>query len=188
LLPDERTRDASTGGNGRVSITQIASSPMPRHGYPNGAVVVAIPNANQMQAFRKAPIESSELVRSTLNASAVTANPSQENCGFCPVKLLCRPYWDSLPSISTDEHLSNNQVTLIEVRGDRACLATVTASTALEINQKVIVRNYEGGKTFWNEMRVGLSVRLTDGVLSSFDENETPIINLSMRSEALFLE
>ena len=29
---------------------------------------------------------------------------------------------------------------------------------------------------------------LTDGVLSSFEENETPIINLSMMSEALFLD
>jgi hypothetical protein len=37
-------------------------------------------------------------------------------------------------------------------------------------------------------MRPGLSVRLTDGVLSSFDESDTPVINLSMMSEAVFLK
>jgi len=37
-------------------------------------------------------------------------------------------------------------------------------------------------------MKPGLSVRLTDGVLSSLDGAETPVINLSMVSEAVFLE
>jgi hypothetical protein len=78
-------------------------------------------------------------------------------------------------------------VSLIEARGDRAWLAKVDASSALEANQKVVVRNYEGGKPFWEEMKPGLSVRLTDVVLSSFDESDTPVLNLSMMSEALFL-
>lgn len=155
--------------------------------YANGAVTVAVPNDAQMQTFRRGLIDSSELVRSALNAATVPANPSRENCRHCPVKLICQPYWESLPGNSSVEHLSNNQVTLIEARGDRAWLANVTASSALEVNQKVVVRNYEGGKAFWGEMRPGLSVRLTDGVLSSFDENDIPVINLSMMSEALFL-
>jgi hypothetical protein len=156
--------------------------------YANGAVAVAIPSQTQMQAFRTALIESSELVRSALNAPVVMANPSQANCRYCPVKLLCGPYWNALPSISGDEHLSDNQVRMIEARGDRSWLATITASASFPINQTVIVRNYEGGKTFWHELSVGLSVRLTNGLLSSFDENETPVINLSMMSEALFVE
>ena len=98
--------------------------------YSSGAVAVAVPNHIQIQAFRKDLIESSELVRSALNASAVAANPSQDNCRYCQVKLLCRPYWESLSSFSKDEHLSNNQVTLIEARGDRAWVAIVTASPA----------------------------------------------------------
>ena len=51
-----------------------------------------------------------------------------------------------------------------------------------------VIRNYEGGKAFCEEMKPGLSVRLTDGVLSSIDGAETPVINLSMVSEAVFLE
>jgi hypothetical protein len=156
--------------------------------YASGAVAVGIPNQTQTQAFRTDLIESSMLVRDALNAPVVPANPSQTNCRYCSVKLLCGPYWNSLPSIGTDEHLSDNQVMLIEPRGDRTWLATITASATFPIHQTVIVRNYEGGKTFWHELRVGLSIRLTGGVVSSFDENETPVINLSMMSEALFVK
>jgi hypothetical protein len=155
--------------------------------YGNGTIAVEVPDAAQMHIFRKDLIDSSESVRSALNASAVSANPSKENCRHCPVKLLCQPYWESLPSVSSDDHLSNNQVTLIEARGDRAWLATVTASAAIEVDQKIIVRNYEGGKAFWNDLRPGLSIRLTDGVLSSPEETDVPVFNLSMMSEALFL-
>jgi CRISPR/Cas system-associated exonuclease Cas4 (RecB family) len=155
--------------------------------YASGAVTVAVPSDPQMQAFRRGLIDATELVRSTLNATAVPANPSRENCRHCPVKLICQPYWESLPREASDDHLSSNQVTLIEARGDRAWLAKITASSVLEANQKVVVRNYEGGKAFWEEMKPGLSVRLTDGVLSSFDESNIPVINLSMMSEAVFL-
>jgi hypothetical protein len=155
--------------------------------YASGSVAVAIPSDAEMQAFRTSLIATTELVRSALNATVVPANPSRENCRHCPVKLICQPHWESLPRDASDDHLSNNQVTLIEARGDRAWLAKITASSVLEANQTVIVRNYEGGKVFWADMRPGLSVRLTDGVLSSFDESDTPIINLSMMSEAVFL-
>jgi RecB family exonuclease len=155
--------------------------------YASGAVAVAIPSDARMQSFRRGLMDSSESVRSALNAAVVPANPSRENCRHCPVKLICQPYWKSPPRNASDEHLSNNQVSLIEARGDRAWLAKVDASSALEANQKVVVRNYDGGKAFWEEMKPGLSVRLTDGVLSSFDESDTPVINLSMMSEALFL-
>lgn len=155
--------------------------------YASGAVAVPVPTDTQMHTLRRGLIDSSELVRSALNASAVSANPSRENCRHCPVKLLCQPYWESLPSIRSDEHLSNNQVRIIEARGDRAWLASVMASSVLEVDQKVVIRNYEGGKSFWSELRPGLSVRLTEGVLSSFEENDITVINLSMMSEALFL-
>ncbi len=156
--------------------------------YASGAVAVAVPSDAWMQTFRTGLIDSSEVVRSALNSPTVPANPSRENCLHCPVKLICQPYWESLPANASDGHLSNNQVTLIEARGDRAWLAKITASSVLEANQEVVVRNYEGGKSFWGEMRPGLSVRLTDGVLSSFDESDTPVINLSMMSEAVFLK
>jgi len=156
--------------------------------YASGVVAVAVPDDTQMLNFRRGLIDSSELVRSALNASTVPASPSQENCRHCQVKLICQPFWDSLPNIRSEDHLSNNQVTLIETRGDRAWLANITASSALDVNQKVVVRNYSGGKAFWAEMRPGHSVRLTDGVLSSFDEKDAPVINLSMMSEALFVE
>jgi CRISPR/Cas system-associated exonuclease Cas4 (RecB family) len=155
--------------------------------YGSGTIGIEVPNTSQMQKFRKYLIDSSELVRSALNASSVSANPSKENCRHCPVKLLCQPYWQSLPSVSSDDPLSNNQVTLIEARGDRAWLGIVTASAAIEVDQKIIVRNYEGGKAFWNDLRPGLSIRLTDGVLSSLEETSVPVFNLSMMSEALFL-
>jgi hypothetical protein len=155
--------------------------------YGSGTIAIEVPNTSQMQKFRKYLIDSSESVRSALNASAVSANPSKENCRHCPVKLLCQPYWESLPSVSSDDHLSNNQVTLIEARGDRAWLGIVTASAAIEVDQKIIVRNYEGGNAFWNDLRPGLSIRLTDGVLSSLEETDVPVFNLSMMSEALFL-
>jgi PD-(D/E)XK nuclease superfamily len=155
--------------------------------YGSGKIAVEIPDTAQMHIFRKDLIDSSESVRSALNASAVSANPSKENCRQCPVKLLCQRYWESLPSVSSGDHLSNNQVTLIEARGDRAWLAAVTASAAIEVGKKIIVRNYEGGKAFWNDLRPGLSIRLTDGVLSSLEETDVPVFNLSMMSEALFL-
>jgi len=155
--------------------------------YGSGTIAVEVPDTAQMLIFRRDLIDSSESVRSALNASAVSAKPSKENCQHCPVKLLCQPYWESLPSVSSDDHLSNNQVTLIKARGDRAWLATVTASAAIEVGQKIIVRNYEGGKAFWNDLRSGLSIRLTDGVLSSQEETDVPVFNLSMMSEALFL-
>lgn len=155
--------------------------------YASGAVAVAVPGGPQMKAFRRDLIDATEFVRSALNAAAVPANPSRENCRHCPVKLICQPYWESLPRNASDDHLSSNQVTLIEARGDRAWLARITVSSVLETNQTVIIRNYEGGKAFWEEMTPGLSVRLTDAVLSSFDETDTPVINLSMMSEAVLL-
>jgi CRISPR/Cas system-associated exonuclease Cas4 (RecB family) len=156
--------------------------------YVTGTVEVNIPSTGEMQDFRKSILESSEQVRSLLDADNVPANPSRENCRYCPVKLLCGAYWGSSPIPSADERISNNEVTLLEPRGERAWLATVEASTALSTDQQVIVRNYEGGKAFWREFHTGLVVRLTEGVLPSCDEGETPIINLTMMSEALFLE
>jgi hypothetical protein len=109
--------------------------------YASGAVEVAVPSDPQMQAFRGGLIDTTELVRSALNAIVIPANPSQENCRHCPVKLICQPYWEALPRNASDDHLSNNQVTLIEARGDRAWLAKISASPVLAANQKVIVRN-----------------------------------------------
>jgi hypothetical protein len=156
--------------------------------YASGAVTVTVPSDERMQHFRKDLIDSSELVRSFLNSATVPANPSRENCLHCPVKLICQPYWESLAANASNGQLSNNQIILIESRGERAWLAKITASSVLEVDQEVIVRNYEGGKPFWGEMKPGLSVRLTDGVLSAFEESDTPVINLSMMSEAVFLK
>ncbi len=103
--------------------------------------------------------------------------------------MLYCPFSDGTPllEVGADGLLSSNEVSLIESRGDRAWLARVTASPILPVNQQVVIRNYEGGKPFWNEMKAGLSVRLTDGRVSEPEADEIPVINLSMMSEALFV-
>jgi PD-(D/E)XK nuclease superfamily len=155
--------------------------------YASGAVAVTVPDDDQAKSFRRDLIASSESVRSALNSSHVRANPSRENCRHCSVKLLCEPYWQSLSAVGLDGHFSSIQVTLLEMRGERAWLATVTSSASLPANEKVVVRDYEGGKPFWSELKPGLSIRLTDGLLSSTEASDTPVINLSMMSEALFV-
>lgn len=155
--------------------------------YSSGAVRITVLDDDQLKSFRKDLIASSELIRSDLNSSDVPANPSRENCRHCPVKLLCQPYWQSLPTLGPDGPLSCSQVTLLESRGERAWLAAVNSSSLLPVNEKVVIRNYEGGKAFWSELKPGLSIRLTDGLLSSSEVSDTPVINLSLMSEALFV-
>jgi len=155
--------------------------------YSSGAVRITVLDDDQLKSFRKDLIASSELIRSALNSSDVPANPSRENCRHCPVKLLCQPYWQSLPTLGSDGPLSCSQVTLLESRGERAWLAAVNSSSLLPVNEKVVIRNYEGGKAFWSELKPGLSIRLTDGLLSSSEVSDTPVINLSLMSEALFV-
>lgn len=155
--------------------------------YADGKVDVSIPDKSAMIAFREELLSSSEAVRKALNAPIIPANPTLDNCRYCPVKLLCDPHWRSLSEIGLDGLLSDNEVSLIEPRGDRAWLATVTASPILPINSQVVIRNYEGGKPFWGEMKVGYTVRLTDGRVSAPEADELPVINLSMMSEALFV-
>lgn len=155
--------------------------------YASGTVRIRVPDDDKLRNFRKDLIASSELLRSALNSSDVPANPSRDNCRHCSVKLLCQPYWQSLPTLGSDGPLSCSQVTLLETRGERAWLAAVTSSSLLPTNEKVMIRNYEGGKAFWSELKPGLSIRLTDGLLSSAEESDTPVINLSMMSEALFI-
>jgi PD-(D/E)XK nuclease superfamily len=155
--------------------------------YASGAVGIEVPDDGQLKEFRKDLLASSESVRSALDSSDVPANPSRENCRHCSVKLLCQPYWQSLPTLGSDGHLSCSQVTLLETRGERAWLAAVTSSSLLPMNEKIVIRNYDGGKAFWSELKPGLSIRFTDGLLSSSEESETPVINLSMMSEALFV-
>jgi CRISPR/Cas system-associated exonuclease Cas4 (RecB family) len=155
--------------------------------YADGKVDVPIPDAAAMQTFREELISSSGSVRKALDSPTVPANPTPDNCRYCPVKLLCGPHWRSLLEVGADGLLSSNEVSLIESRGDRAWLARVTASPILPVNQQVVIRNYEGGKPFWNEMKAGLSVRLTDGRVSEPEADEIPVINLSMMSEALFV-
>jgi hypothetical protein len=156
--------------------------------YTDRTIAVSVPDDEAMKKFRESIISSSDAVRESLNSPSVPANPSHENCRYCPVKLLCQPYWQSLSKLGTAEVFSSNQVTLIEAHGERAWLATVEASPILATNEKVVIRNYERGKTFWSELEPGLSIRLTDGLISSSEEGETPVLNLSMMSEALFLE
>lgn len=156
--------------------------------HSNGITAVPVPDDEAMKKFRADLISSSDAVRESLNLPAVPASPSRENCRYCPVKLLCHPYWETLSEVGTADVFSSNQVTLIETRGERAWLATVTASPLLPANEKVVIRNHEGGKAFWSELTPGLSIRLTEGLISLSDEGETPILNLSMMSEALFLE
>lgn len=120
-------------------------------------------------------------------AIEVRANPTRENCRHCSVKLLCQPYWQSLPTLDPDGHLSCTQVTLLVARGERAWFASVTSSSMLPMNERVVIRNYEGGKAFGSELKPGLSIRLTDGLLSSSKVSDTPVINLSLMSEALFV-
>lgn len=156
--------------------------------YATGTVAITVPDDEQATTFRRNLVASSDLVRSALNSPDVPANPSRENCRHCSVKLLCEPYWQSLSAVGLDGDYSNNQVTLLEMRGERAWLATVTSSSSLQANEKVIVRAYQGGKSFWSDLKPGFSVRLTDGLLSSTEESVIPVINLSMMTEALFLE
>ena len=116
--------------------------------YSSGAVRITVLDDDQLKSFREDLIASSELIRSALNSSDVPANPSRENCRHCPVKLLCQPYWQSLPTLGSDGPFSCSQVTLLESRGERAWLAAVNSSSLLPVNEKVVIRNYEGGKAF----------------------------------------
>ena len=155
--------------------------------YADGKTDIPIPGESAMRAFREELLSSSEAVRKALNSPIVPANPTLDNCRYCPVKLLCGPHWRSLSKIGLDGLLSSNEVSLVEPRGDRAWLATVTASPMLPVNSQVVIRNYEGGKPFWDQMKAGLLVRLTDGRISAPESDEIPVINLSMMSEALFV-
>ena len=123
--------------------------------YASGAVAIAVPDDEKATVLRRELIASSESVRSALNSSDVPANPSRENCRHCSVKLLCEPYWKSLSAVGSDGHYSSSQVTLLEMRGERAWLATVTSSSFLLANEKVLVRDYEGGKPFWSDLKPG---------------------------------
>jgi PD-(D/E)XK nuclease superfamily len=155
--------------------------------YTSGAITVPTPSGDELASLRESLLETSEQLRSILDSEDIPARPSPDNCRHCQVKLLCNAYWGSLPALSSGEQFSSTELTLLETRGDRAWLAEVRASAELPEKSRVILRNYEGGKAFWRELYPNLSLRITDGTLSSFEVGEIAIINLSMMSEALFL-
>jgi hypothetical protein len=156
--------------------------------YTSGSTVVAVPSEAGMEAFRAQLVEKSRELKLALNSEEVPAYPSIENCRYCQVQLLCDAYWKNLSAFEPREHFSGAELVLIEARGERSWLATVKSSQNLEANERVVLRSFQTGNAFWKDLRPGLSVRITDAVLSSAQTEDIPLLNLSMLSEALFLD
>jgi hypothetical protein len=82
-------QDRDVNPSGRKATTLTAA-------YPGHEVTVPAPAEDQLQALREAyeaRIASAEAEIFTPMPTAVTG---PENCGFCPVRQLCREYWEEV--------------------------------------------------------------------------------------------
>jgi hypothetical protein len=127
-------------------------------------------------------------IRNDLSLAVIPAKPSKDNCRYCQVKLLCDRYWsDSSACRINDDALSNVVLVIEEASSDSTWFAKISSSDLPLDSERVVLKRFDGGNSFWSEIRPGIALRLTDVLISPREPEDLPLISLTMLSEALFI-
>ncbi len=155
--------------------------------YGSGVVQVAVPVETDLENFKAEMKTRTNAVRNDLSLTVIPARPLKENCRYCQVKLLCDRYWSDVKAFgSNDGVLSNVVLTTEESRSDSTWFAKISSSDSTLDSGRVVLKKFDGGSPFWPEIKPGITVRLTDVLVSLREPDDLPLISLTMLSEALF--
>jgi PD-(D/E)XK nuclease superfamily len=156
--------------------------------YGSGLVQVPVPIAGELEGLRTEIASRTNAIRNDLSLVTVPAKPSRENCRYCQVKLLCDRFWSDLRAFGSNaDALSNVVLITEEARSDSTWFARISSSDSSLDSGRVILKKFDGGNLFWSEIKPGITLRLTDALVSLREPDELPLITLTMLSEALFM-
>lgn len=133
--------------------------------------------------LRASIVERTNRADQQLALSPVPAHPSESNCRFCQVKLLCSEYWKMRPNSPSDA-FQDLELALISKRNDFGWITRETRDGVA--SREFLLTRPNGGTPYWEELAPGMRLRLTDAQVT-VREDDLPLALPTTFSEGLLV-
>lgn len=184
-------RDGNLNPDGRVASRLVLS-------YEEGEQEVPAPNEEELLDLENELRRRAKEAVSDVRAKPPQARPSQENCGYCPVRHLCEEYWEWLcqdPSIGESgiKEWTDVQIKVLGPHGPRSWDGVVEGGRRLRIGESILLR-LGGDLPFQlcpgnrvRLLRVGLTLA-SEEPTEEGDSDSVAVATMSLISEAFLLK
>lgn len=149
--------------------------------YGSSPVSVKPLTLEEVATLRASIVDRTTRAEQDLALSPTPARPSESNCLFCQVKLLCPEYWKTR-QIDSPENFQDLELALISKRNDFVWIARETRNGIA--GRELLLTRPNGGAPYWEDLAPGLHLRLTDAHVTA-REQDFPLAVPTTFSEAL---
>jgi hypothetical protein len=155
--------------------------------YGGLCVQVDVPRGDQLIASRRLLSAKTTNIRTEFEMEPVPARPSDDNCRFCQVKLLCDGFWAwSDSSVREKDGFNDLELTLIRLESESSWIAGCNLTSVA--SKRVLLKKSQCDEGLWMALRPGLKLRMSDAMVTFREVGEDPLVAFTTFTEALLVE
>jgi CRISPR/Cas system-associated exonuclease Cas4 (RecB family) len=152
--------------------------------YGGRTIELPVPLEQESAELREVLCAQTKRIRAELEMDPVVARPTEENCRFCQVKLLCNDCWSwNRSKVEKGTSFEDLELVLLEPKNESSWIA----KSKIEFAPTVLLKRPQLDDGLWSALGTGLHLRLTDAMITEREDGQEPLVAFTSSTEALLL-